>query len=117
MFFGCALLGAQPTYHTYDADRAVVDGSHGYNVAATHEQCIELFVLCPNCRLPEPSMCACSAKEIVDMTLCTYILAQNKKAKQDKKKSDKKNQKEKKENGTDDAGGGEKKDKKKKEKG
>ena len=69
---------------------------------------IESFVLCPNCRLPETEYkiksgvifhkcAACGAKEMVDMThkLCTYIIAQDKKAKADAKKEGKKKDKKK----------------------
>ena len=79
---------------------------------------VELFVLCPSCKLPETEYkiknevifhkcAACGAKEAVDMThkLCTYILAQHKKAKKEaakggkgkKEKKEKKEGKEKKE--------------------
>merc|ERR1712157_87231 len=69
-FFGCE-LGAQTTYNEKD-DRAVVNGSH--TDAA-------LQAMIHKCA-------ACGSKEMVDMghKLCTYILAQDKKAKKEKKK-------------------------------
>ena len=64
---------------------------------------IQLFVICPNCGLPETEYkikagiiyhkcAACGAKEMVDMThkLTTFILAQDKKARADAKKEGKK---------------------------
>jgi len=121
-FFGCE-LGAQTTYNA-DTDRAVVNGAHTDGVLQTAiKSYIDIFVLCPNCGLPETdykikSGCiyhkcmACGSKEMVDMNhkLCNYILAQDKKAKADKKKADK--GKDKKAKGGDD----EKKKKKKKDK-
>jgi len=102
---------------------------------------IEGFVLCPNCRLPETDYkiksdtiyhkcAACGAKEMLNMQhkLCTYILAQDKKAKKDAKSKDKKKKgdkeagkEEKKKSKKDKAEGSdeekkEKKDKKKKKK-
>jgi len=122
-FFGCE-LGAQSSYSP-DTDRAVVNGAHTDAVLQQlMHKYIELFVLCPNCRLPETqykikSECiwhkcaACGAKEMVDMQhkLCTFILAQDKKSKQEAKKSEKKEKKERKENGNEAAE--EKRDKKK----
>jgi translation initiation factor 5 len=122
-FFGCE-LGAQSSYSP-DTDRAVVNGAHTDAVLQQlMHKYIELFVLCPNCRLPETqykikSECiwhkcaACGAKEMVDMQhkLCTFILAQDKKSKQEAKKSEKKDKKERKENGNEAAE--EKRDKKK----
>jgi hypothetical protein len=85
---------------------------------------IESFVLCPNCRLPETEYkiksgvifhkcAACGAKEMVDMThkLCTYIIAQDKKAKAEAKKEGKKKdkKKEKKDGNSDDGDEDEKK--------
>ncbi len=130
-FFGCE-LGSQTTYNA-DSDRAVVNGAHTDAVLQqlVHKY-IELFVLCPNCRLPETeykikSGCiyhkcmACGAKEMVDMShkLTTYILAQDKKEKQDAKKGGKdkkKDKKEKKKDKKDDSGSDEDKKKEKKEK-
>mmetsp|Transcript_26203 Transcript_26203/g.37564 ORF Transcript_26203/g.37564 Transcript_26203/m.37564 type:complete len:408 (+) Transcript_26203:434-1657(+) len=123
-FFGCE-LGAQSSYST-DTDRAVVNGAHTDAVLQQlMHKYIELFVLCPNCRLPETqykikSDCiwhkcaACGAKDMVDMQhkLCTFILAQDKKAKQEAKKSDKKDKKDRKENGKDEQDDGGKKNKK-----
>merc|ERR1712127_996497 len=70
---------------------------------------VEYFVLCPSCGLPETEYkiksdiiwhrCkACGAKEMVNMQhkLCTFILAQDKKAKAEEKKNDKKEGKKKK---------------------
>mmetsp|Transcript_26934 Transcript_26934/g.48983 ORF Transcript_26934/g.48983 Transcript_26934/m.48983 type:complete len:416 (-) Transcript_26934:185-1432(-) len=101
-FFGCE-LGAQTTYNA-DTDRAVVNGAHTDQILQSMiHRYIEAFVLCPNCRLPETvykiknecithRCAACGAKEMVDMNhkLCTYIIAQNKKAKADEKKNGKK---------------------------
>ncbi|EED95546.1 predicted protein [Thalassiosira pseudonana CCMP1335] len=129
-FFGCE-LGAQTTYNT-ETDRAVVNGAHTDQVLQqmVHKY-IELFVLCPNCRLPETEYkiksgmiyhkcAACGNKDAVDMThkLCTYILAQDKKAKQDAKKSGKKDKdkKEKKKKSKEDGSGSDSDEKKKKEK-
>merc|ERR1712228_491981 len=68
---------------------------------------IDKFVLCPSCGLPETEYkiksnqishrcAACGAKESIEMShkLCTYILAQDKKAKKDGKSKDKKKKKE-----------------------
>ena len=121
-FFGTE-LGAQTTYNA-DTDRAVVNGAHNDQVLQNAiKKYIDVFVLCPQCGLPEPdykikSGCiyhkcmACGAKEMVDMNhkLCTYILAQDKKAKAEKKKGDKGKDKKDKSKGDDD------KDKKKKKK-
>lgn len=123
-FFGCE-LGAQTTYNEA-TDRAVVNGAHPDQVLqGMMYKYIESFVLCPNCRLPETHykikggcvwhVCkACGAKEMVDMEhkLCTFILAQDKKAKQEKAKKLKKDKKE----GKVSAETDEKKDKKKKKK-
>lgn len=123
-FFGCE-LGAQTTYSA-DTDRAVVNGAH---TDATLQQLIhryiEIFVLCPNCGLPETvykikndtiwhKCAACGAKEMVDMghKLCTYILAQDKKA----KKEGKSNKKASKSKDKDDADADKKKKKKSKDK-
>ncbi|CAM9456249.1 unnamed protein product [Ectocarpus sp. 6 AP-2014] len=97
-FFGTE-LGAQTRYNEED-ERAIVNGAH---TNATLQQLVhkyvELFVLCPNCRLPESKYkikngaifhkCyACGAKEMVDMShkLCTYIVNTAKKAKKSKDK-------------------------------
>jgi len=125
-FFGCE-LGAQTTYNEKD-DRAVVNGQH--NDAALQSMIhkyIEGFVLCPNCGLPETNYkikngciwhkcAACGSKELVDMEhkLCTYILAQDKKAKKEKAKKKKKDKKEGKDK--DEEKKDKKKDKKKKNK-
>ncbi|CBN75025.1 conserved unknown protein [Ectocarpus siliculosus] len=137
-FFGTE-LGAQTRYNEED-ERAIVNGAH---TNATLQQLVhkyvELFVLCPNCRLPESKYkikngaifhkCyACGAKEMVDMShkLCTYIVNTAKKAKKSKDKDAAKDSKERKRekkekkkeevslNGDDSAK--EKKDKKKKDK-
>lgn len=140
-FFGCE-IGAQTTYNEKD-DKAIVNGAHTDQVlqACVHKY-IEAFVLCPNCKLPETDYkikngcifhrCkACGTKEMVDMAhkLCTYILAQDKKAKKEGKKKgkdkekeaevDKKAKKDKKkkdDKGSDDEKKKAKKDKKKKDK-
>ncbi|KAL3798962.1 hypothetical protein HJC23_005101 [Cyclotella cryptica] len=129
-FFGCE-LGAQTTYNA-ETDRAIVNGAHTDQVLQQNiHKYIELFVLCPNCRLPETEYkikngaiyhkcMACGSKEMVDMShkLCTYILAQDKKAKQEAKKSGKKDKdkKEKKKDKKDGSGSDEEKKKEKKEK-
>jgi len=116
-FFGCE-LGAQTTYNT-ETDRAVVNGAHtDQTLQNLMKRYIDFFVLCPSCGLPETEYkiknsqiwhrcAACGAKESVEMghKLCTYILAQDKKAKKSKDK--------KKKNDSDE----EKKKKKKKSKG
>lgn len=130
-FFGCE-LGAQTTYSA-ETDRAIVNGAHTDAVLQSLiHRYIEIFVLCPSCGLPETEYkikndtiyhkcAACGAKEMVDMShkLCTYILAQDKKAKKEnksktKKKGEKKSKKEK-EKGSD-GSDEEKKKKKKKDK-
>jgi len=143
-FFGCE-LGAQTTYNEKD-DRAVINGSHtDAALQAMIHKYVEGFVLCPNCGLPETNYkikngciyhkcAACGSKEMVDMghKLCTYILAQDKKARKEKKKdksvkkdkSDKKDKddeklkkkKKKKKSKDKDSDDDKKKDKKKKEK-
>jgi len=101
---------------------AIVNGAH--NDAALQgliHKYIELFVLRPQCGLPETgykikSSCifhkcaACGSKEMVDMShkLCTFILAQDKKDKKSKKEKSKDKGKDRKD--------GEEKDKKKKKK-
>jgi translation initiation factor 5 len=102
-FFGTE-LGAQSRY-SGETDRAIVNGAHtDATLQELMHRYIEKFVLCPVCGYPESEYkikngtifhrCkACGALEMVDMThkLCNFILAENKKAKQeskDKKKSD-----------------------------
>lgn len=123
-FFGTE-LGAQTTYNE-DADRAIVNGAHTDDTLQNlMHRYIELFVLCPNCRLPETNYkikndtifhrcLACGSKDMVDMNhkLCNYILAQDKKAKKEKKSKDKKDKKNKGKGGKDDSDD----DKKKKDK-
>ncbi len=125
-FFGCE-LGAQTTYNA-DTDRAIVNGHHTDAVLQQMiHRYVETFVLCPNCRLPETDYkiksgiishkcMACGAKEMVDMShkLCTYILAQDKKAKQEAKKSGKKDGKDKKKDKKKDKDGGSGSDEEKK---
>lgn len=132
-FFGCE-LGAQTSY-SEETDRAVVNGAHTDTVLQSMiHRYIEYFVLCPQCGLPETEYkiksdliwhrCkACGAKEMVNMQhkLCTFILAQDKKAKAEKKKAeknDKKNKKDKKDkkHGSDEEKKKDKKDKKDKDK-
>mmetsp|Transcript_7289 Transcript_7289/g.9917 ORF Transcript_7289/g.9917 Transcript_7289/m.9917 type:complete len:413 (-) Transcript_7289:265-1503(-) len=132
-FFGCE-LGAQTTYNA-DTDRAVVNGAHTDTVLQNLiHRYIEAFVVCPSCRLPETDYkiksgtiyhkcMACGAKEMVDMQhkLCTYILAQDKKAKKegkskDKKKGDKESKEEKKKSKKKEAKGDSDEDKKEKKK-
>lgn len=105
-FFGCE-LGAQTAY-SEETDRAVVNGAHTDSVLQEKiHSYVENFVLCPNCRYPETEYnikneiiwhrCkACGAKNAVNMEhkLCTYILAQHKKAKAEKKKKRKRCKKE-----------------------
>mmetsp|Transcript_17689 Transcript_17689/g.38215 ORF Transcript_17689/g.38215 Transcript_17689/m.38215 type:complete len:397 (+) Transcript_17689:295-1485(+) len=125
-FFGCE-LGAQTTYNA-ETDRAQVNGHHTDSVLQQlMHKYIEGFVICPNCRLPETEYkiksgvvfhkcAACGAKDMVDMThkLCTFILAQDKKAKADAKKADKKNKKKKGKKDSDSDGEEKKKEKKEK---
>jgi len=96
-FFGCE-LGAQTTY-SEETDRAIINGAHTDDALQNlMHRYIELFVLCPNCRLPETEYkiknecifhrcMACGCKDMVDMNhkLCNYILAQHKRAKRDAK--------------------------------
>ena len=97
-------------HHT---DKVLQDCVHKY---------IEKFVLCPNCGLPETDYkiksgvvnhkcAACGHKGMVDMEhkLCTFILAQDKKAKADAKKDAKKKDKKKKDKKDSDSDGDEKK--------
>lgn len=105
-FFGCE-LGAQTTYNE-ETDRAIVNGAHTDDtLQKLIRRYIDMFVLCPNCNLPETDYkikseiiwhrCkACGAKEMVDMghKLCNYILAQDKKDKKDKKAAKGKGKKE-----------------------
>ena len=125
-FFGCE-LGAQTTYNE-NTDRAIVNGAHNDAVLQKLiHRYIEIFVLCPNCGLPETDYkikngiiwhkcAACGAKEMVDQghKLCNYILAQDKKNKKDKKGKDKKDKK--KGKGKDDSDDEKKKKKDKKDK-
>jgi len=106
-FFGCE-LGAQTSYNA-ETDKAIVNGHHTDKALQDlMHKYIEGFVLCPQCRLPETEYkiksgivwhkcAACGNKDMVDMThkLCTYILAQDKKAKADAKKAGKKKDKDK----------------------
>lgn len=85
-FFGCE-LGAQTKYDD-ETDRSVVNGAHdNRTIQDLLFKFIELFVLCPNCNLPETALkarrgviyhkCnACGEKSSVDMShkLCTLIL-------------------------------------------
>uniref|UniRef100_A0A7S1D9Q5 W2 domain-containing protein n=1 Tax=Cyclophora tenuis TaxID=216820 RepID=A0A7S1D9Q5_CYCTE len=132
-FFGTE-LGAQTTYNP-DTDRAVVNGAHTDDTLQDlMHRYIEKFVLCPNCSLPETEYkikndciyhkcAACGSKDMVDMShkLCTYILAQDKKAKKEAKSKDKKNKKDDKKNKKDkkkdkDKDGSDEEKKKKKDK-
>ncbi|KAL3802591.1 hypothetical protein ACHAW5_011346 [Stephanodiscus triporus] len=106
-FFGCE-LGSQTTYSA-ETDRAIVNGHHTDIVLQQlMHKYIQLFVLCPNCNLPEAEYkiktgviyhkcAACMRRKMVDMThkLCTFILAQDKKAQSDAKKEGKKKDKKK----------------------
>jgi translation initiation factor 5 len=97
-FFGCE-LGAQTRYHA-ETDRAIVNGSHNDQVLQDLiKKYIDKFVLCSNCNLPETEYriksgiisqkcAACGTKESVDMAhrLCNYILAEDKRMKQEAKK-------------------------------
>ena len=125
-FFGCE-LGAQTTY-SEDTDRAIVNGAHTDDtLQKLMHRYIELFVLCPNCGLPETEYkikndciwhrcAACGSKEMVDMghKLTNYILAQDKKAKKEAKSKGKKDKKGKKGKGKDDSDDDKKKKKDKK---
>jgi translation initiation factor 5 len=97
-FFGCE-LGAQTNW--VDAtDKSIVNGAHTDAVLQQllHKY-IDIFVLCPNCHLPESnykiksgiiyhSCLACGARESADMThkLATFILNKHKKEKKEKSK-------------------------------
>ena len=123
-FFGCE-LGAQTTYAN---DRAIVNGAHTDDtLQKLIHRYIELFVLCPNCKLPETEYkikneviwhrcAACGAKEMVDMghKLCNYILAQHKKDLKEAKKAGKKDKKSGKKGKKDDSDDDKKKKKDKK---
>lgn len=125
-FFGCE-MGAQTTYNA-ETDRAVVNGHHqDKTLQQMVHKYIQAYVLCPNCGLPETEYkiksgiiyhkcAACGAKEMVDMShkLCTYILAQDKKAKADAKKAGKKKDKKKGKKDSDSSGDEKKKEKKEK---
>lgn len=125
-FFGCE-LGSQTTY-SEETERAVVNGAHTDKALQDLiHRYVEIFVLCPNCGLPETEYkiknecifhkcAACGAKDMVDMNhkLCTYILAQDKKAKKDKKDKEKKKDDKKKKKDSDDEKKKDKKDKDKK---
>jgi len=125
-FFGCE-LGAQTTYNE-ETDRAIVNGAHTDDtLQKLIRRYIDLFVLCPNCHLPETDYkiknetiwhrCkACGAKEMVDMghKLCNYILAQDKKDKKAGKNKGKKEDKKSKKKGKDDSDEEKKKSKKEK---
>ena len=129
-FFGCE-LGAQTTYNA-ETDRAVVNGAHTDDTLQNLiHRYIEVFVLCPQCGLPETDYkikndciyhkcAACGTKEMVDMShkLCTYILAQDKKAKKEAKSKSKKEGKSDKKKGkkTKDGSGSDEDGKKKKKK-
>ena len=135
-FFGCE-LGAQSRYDE-TTDRAIVNGAFDTNDMQGHLcKYIELFVLCPKCRLPETkykykNSCifhkcfACGNEASVDMThkLTTFILKERAASKRSKGKDDEKKAKKKKEkkekavDGDDheEAVKKEKKEKKKKEK-
>jgi len=127
-FFGCE-LGAQTSFSEKN-DRAIVNGAHTDAVLQQMiHKYVEIFVLCPNCGLPESDYkikngcifhkcAACGSTEMLDMShkLTTYILAQDKKNKEEKKK-EKKGKKEKKEKkNKDDVSDEDKKEKKKKDK-
>lgn len=102
-FFGCE-LGSQTTFAN---DRAIVNGAHRDADLQNHIiKYIENFVLCARCKLPEThykikegmisqKCIACGHKEVVDMKhkLCTFIISQHKKSKDQSKKDDKKDKK------------------------
>ena len=102
------------TISTWDGQRSIVNGHHQANVfPALVDKFIDLFVLCPNCLLPETHLsvqarkngniyhkcAACGEKTMVDMghKLCTFIIKEamatqklkggDKKKKKKKKKS------------------------------
>jgi len=123
-FFGTE-LGAQTTWNA-ETERAQVNGHHADNVLQQMmHKYIEVFVICPNCGLPETDYkikgglihhkcAACGAKEMVDMShkLTNYILAQDKKDKAEAKKKDKKKDKKKSKKDGDSDGDEKKKEKK-----
>lgn len=105
-FFGFE-LGAQTTYSD---DRAIVNGAHNQqDLQHLLSKYIELFVLCPNCKLPETQYrvkssvlfqkcLACGSKESCDMAhkLTAFILKTYKKEKEAEKKDKKEKEKNKK---------------------
>lgn len=131
-FFGCE-LAAQSKYDPA-TERAVVNGAFDSSLMQNHlNKYIELFVLCPGCRLPETKYkyknqmiyhkcLACGSVEVVDMKhkLTTFILKQKAAEKRNKTKDSaedkKKKRREKKELLDEGASGDEEKKKKKKEK-
>ena len=94
-FFGCE-LGAQTILNVED-NRYIVNGAHQTSdLQNLTFKYIQLFVLCPQCHLPETVVkiksgniyqkcAACGAKEMVDMShkLCTFILNADKKKKRE----------------------------------
>eukprot|EP00166_Cyanidium_caldarium_P004167 ctg_4317.g625 len=86
-FFGCE-LGAQTKINDGE-DVYIVNGSHDQKLLTdTLNKFIQMYVLCPNCKLPETDLVldkkgniyhkcnACGAQQLVDMThrVVTYML-------------------------------------------
>lgn len=130
-FFGCE-LAAQSKYDPM-TERAVVNGAFDSGLMQNHlNKYIELFVLCPSCRLPETKYkyknqmiyhkcLACGSVELVDMKhkLTTFILKQKAAEKRSKTKDsgeDKKKKRREKKESHEDASGDEEKKKKDKKK-
>jgi translation initiation factor 5 len=105
-FFGIE-LGAQSKYNE-STERAIVNGNHDQpDLAKLLEKFIDIFVLCPACRLPEIKMvvkktvkidcAACGHNGVLKTAhkLLTYIVnhAEDKKAKKEKEEGTKKGEK------------------------
>jgi len=70
-FFGVE-LGAQSKYSA-KTERAIVNGSHDQSdLAKMLEKYIELFILCPRCRLPEINMVVKKQNIKIDCAACGY---------------------------------------------
>ena len=128
-FFGIE-LGAQSKFDS-KTDRAIVNGKHDQpDMAVILDKFIDLFILCPRCRLPEHKMkvrkekikieCAsCGHNDLIETNhkLTTYILKNPPLSKKDKKEKEKeKDKKDKKKKKKDKEKDGDEKEKKKKKK-
>lgn len=127
-FFGCE-LGAQSKYDA-NTERAVVNGAFDTkDLQSMVHKYVELFVLCPQCRLPETKYkyrgqtifhkcLACGAEHKVDMMhkLTNFIIKEHAAEKRNKKGKDDKKKKSKSKHQDGEEDSPKKKDKKKKEK-